>query len=65
VLERLLAVLGGAFGLLCLLLTAAGLYGLLTFSVARRTAEIALRISFGAERGRILWLVLRDSMFAT
>jgi predicted permease len=62
VLERLLAVLGGAFGLLCLLLTAVGLYGLLAYSVARRTAEIALRMAVGAERGRILWLVLRESM---
>jgi predicted permease len=62
VLERLLAVLGGAFGLLCLLLTAVGLYGLLAYSVARRTAEIALRIALGAERGPILWLVLRESI---
>jgi ABC-type antimicrobial peptide transport system permease subunit len=62
VLERLLAVLGGAFGLLCLLLTAVGLYGLLAYSVARRTAEIALRIALGAEIGPILWLVLRESI---
>jgi ABC-type antimicrobial peptide transport system permease subunit len=62
VLERLLAVLGGAFGLLCLVLTAVGLYGLLAYSVARRTAEIALRIALGAERGPILWLVLRESI---
>jgi predicted permease len=62
VLERLLAALGGAFGILCLALTAVGLYGLLAYSVARRTAEIGLRIALGAERGRILWLVLRESM---
>jgi ABC-type antimicrobial peptide transport system permease subunit len=62
VLERLLAVLGGAFGLLCLLLTAVGLYGLLAYSVARRTGEIALRIALGAERLRILYLVLRESL---
>jgi predicted permease len=61
VLERLLAVLGGAFGLLCLALTAVGLYGLLAYSVTRRIAEIGLRIALGAEPGRILWLVLRES----
>jgi predicted permease len=62
VLERLLAALGSAFGILCLAITAVGLYGLLAYSVARRTAEIGLRIALGAERGRILWLVVRDSM---
>jgi ABC-type antimicrobial peptide transport system permease subunit len=62
VLERLIAALGGAFGLLCLLLTAVGLYGLVAYSVARRTAEIAVRIALGAERGRIVWLVLRESI---
>lgn len=62
VLERLLAALGGAFGLLCLALTTIGLYGLLAYSVTRRLAEIGLRIALGAERGRILWLVLRQSV---
>jgi predicted permease len=62
VLERLLAILGAAFGLLCLVLTAVGLYGLLAYSVTRRTPEIGLRIAIGAQRGRVLWMVLRESI---
>jgi predicted permease len=59
--ERLLATLSTAFGTLGLTLAAIGLYGILTFSVAQRTGEIGIRMALGADRMRVLALVLRDA----
>ena len=58
--EKLLAGIGGAFALLGLLLAAIGLFGLLNYSVARRTREIGIRAALGARRIEIYGLVLRD-----
>jgi predicted permease len=58
--ERLLAVLSGFFGGLALLLTAIGLYGVMSHVVTRRQREIGIRMALGAQQGRILRLVLRD-----
>src|SRR5579872_9959 len=60
--ERFFAGFAGAFGLTAVLLAALGLYGALAFSVARRTAEIGIRLALGAERRDVLWLVLRGSL---
>ncbi|MGH9160896.1 MAG: FtsX-like permease family protein [Vicinamibacteraceae bacterium] len=60
--ERLLASLSIAFGWVGLTLAAIGLYGLLNFSVTRRTGEIGLRMALGAERAHIFRLVIREAL---
>jgi predicted permease len=59
--ERLVASLSLAFGLLATGLGALGLYGVMAFSVARRTREIGLRMALGADRAAILRIVLRGA----
>src|SRR5262249_641074 len=59
---RLLANLASGFGVVAVLLAAVGLYGLLAFNVTRRTNEIGIRIALGAERGAIVWLILKESL---
>jgi ABC-type antimicrobial peptide transport system permease subunit len=59
-LERTFALLSGAFAGLALLLACVGLYGTIGYSVTRRTAEIGVRMALGAERGRILLMVISE-----
>jgi len=56
------ARLGGFFGGLAALLVATGLYGTLSFRTNRRTAEIGTRMALGAQRSRVLWMIMRESL---
>jgi predicted permease len=63
--QLLFARLAGFFGILAVLLVATGLYGTLAYRVNSRTAEIGVRMAVGAQRGQVVWMVLRDSLILT
>jgi hypothetical protein len=58
--EIMLAELCSAFAILALIIACVGLYGTISYSVARRTSEIGLRMALGAQRGAVLWMILRE-----
>ncbi len=58
--ERLVATLSSAFGLLATLLASIGLYGVMAYTVARRTREIGIRMALGAATGNVVWLVMKE-----
>jgi len=60
--ERLTALLSSAFGVLACLIAAIGLYGVVAYSVSRRTNEFGIRMALGAQRGDIRTLVLRQTL---
>jgi macrolide transport system ATP-binding/permease protein len=63
--ERTFAELGSCFAALALVIACVGLYGAMAYTVARRTGEIGIRMALGAQRSRIISMVLRDVLATT
>ena len=58
--ERLIASLSTVFGCLATLLAIIGLYGVMAYTVARRTREIGIRMALGAFQKHVIWMVMRE-----
>jgi len=60
--QALIARLSSFFAILAVFLACIGIYGLLNYSVARRTSEIGIRLALGAQTRTLLWMILRESI---
>jgi putative ABC transport system permease protein len=63
--ERLLAILSGFFALVSIALAAVGLYGVMNYSVVRRTREIGIRVALGARRASVVRLIVSEVALVT
>jgi len=61
--QRLIANLSGLFGLLGLFMAAIGLYGVMSYAINRRTAEIGVRMALGASRPAVMGMILRETLW--
>jgi putative ABC transport system permease protein len=59
--ERLMATLSGFFGGLAVLIATVGLYGVMSYTVARRRVEIGIRMALGADRGSVIRMIVREA----
>ncbi len=60
--QRFVSKLAGFFAVLALTLACIGLYGVMTYSVVRRTSELGVRMALGAPRAGLLWMILKESL---
>ena len=60
--QSLIAQLTSFFGIIAVFLACIGTYGLLSYSVARRTSELGIRLALGAQSSMLLWLILRECL---
>jgi ABC-type antimicrobial peptide transport system permease subunit len=63
--EIIFARLCSAFAFLALVISCVGLYGTMSYAVARRTNDIGIRVALGARRGAVVWMVLREACVLT
>jgi ABC-type antimicrobial peptide transport system permease subunit len=61
--DRLIMFLASGFGALALGLAGFGLFGLLSYAVARRSSELGIRMALGASRAQVQWSVVRDALW--
>jgi predicted permease len=61
--QRLIAELSAFFGGVALLMAAIGLYGVMSYSMSRRTSEIGIRMALGASQTSVIWMVLRETLW--
>jgi ABC-type antimicrobial peptide transport system permease subunit len=60
--DRMTAILAGFFGCLALLLASIGLYGIMSYTVVRRTSEMGIRMALGAQASEVTWMILRQTL---